>query len=339
MKRFVYILIIVASLMGCEKEYDIYPRDTSPDENNENDEAEPTSSDSTLNIFDYFSSTSVYVKDFAFDSEGVVYIATNQGLLKVDGEDNHMIYDTRNTNLTDNNIRYVSIDNEDRIWLVIEDAVCLFNPEQYSCQTFSPDNSEFVSSLSSKVICADNGRLFITNSNRVYEYKENSWQVKYDLYDFFDVNVYPYVNHHTMDYQDSTFWLISSYGIVSISNDSTAERYHTGNSGISDNSIEGVQVDADGNLWFENDSGLEMYDGESWHLYRENYNVEVFDNIVISVAGGNTRYAAVWDGYWKPITRENTSFPGYYHYAAIDNERCIWVCYNSVLYKSDIIRD
>ncbi|MEA3448348.1 MAG: two-component regulator propeller domain-containing protein [Bacteroidota bacterium] len=339
MKRILCILLLTASLIACEKEYDIYPGDITPDGGGEDDNAEPTSSVSTINILDYFSSTSIYVKDFAFDSQGVVWVATNQGLLKVDEDDNHQIYDTRNTNLLDNYIRYVSIDNEDRIWLVIEDAVCLFSPEQYSCQAFTSDNSEFTSSSSSKVICVDNGGLFLTNSDRVFEYKENTWQIKYDMDDFFDINVYPYTRRHTLDYQDSTFWLISSYGIVAISNDSTAERYHTGNCGISDNDIRGIQEDADGNLWFENDSGLEMYDGISWHLYRDNYNVEVFDDIVICVAGTHSHYTAVWEDFWKPFMYQGTSYPGHYNYAAIDHEGCIWLSYGSVLYKTVLSRD
>lgn len=75
--------------MACEKEYDIYPGDTSPDENNENDEAEPTSSDSPLNIFDYFSSASVYVKDFAFDSHGILI---NYQVLRHGSWHNHMLF-------------------------------------------------------------------------------------------------------------------------------------------------------------------------------------------------------------------------------------------------------
>ncbi|MFO7790219.1 MAG: hypothetical protein R6V32_06580, partial [Bacteroidales bacterium] len=254
-------------------------------------------------------------------------------------DDNHRIYDTRNTNLLDNYIRYVSIDNEDRIWLVIEDGLCLFNPEQYSCQLFTADNSAFVSNSFSKVICADNGGLFLTNSDRVFEYKDNTWQIKYDLGDFFDTYIYPYVGRHTLAYQDSTFWLNGAYGIVSILNDSTAERYHTGNSGISDNDIGGIQVDADGNLWFENDSGLEMYDGENWHLYKDNYNVEVFGDIVICVTGSYNYYTAMWDNYWEPIMTEGTSYSGYYNHATEGHEGCIWLSYGSVLHKTDIIRD
>ncbi len=324
-----FFVAILSLITACDKEYEIYSDDVFQQENNNPDD--PVQ-DSTIDINDYFSN-SVSLHDFAFDSQNRLWAATNRGLLLLDSVSSSII-NTQSSPLTDNDINYISIDDENRAWICINEAIFMYDIENLLWQSYTSENTDAYINHSSKVYTDRPGHLYMFSFDDMYEFDGNSWQLKVKLNALFENFGYYIQTDAPCSWHDTTMWINSYDGLIALYNDSTAHLFNTANSGISDNSLVGVHTDDNGNVWMTNDSGIEMYDGENWHVFSDHYYLMVQGNTVLSYADNRTYK---WENNnWNYCEVGNNQYHGHFNNGIADRNGNIWLSRGDIIYKTSL---
>ena len=128
--------------------------------------------DKTKDVFDDYSSNRIF--DFVFDSKGFIWISTLGGLKKFNLHSNQFEYQELPYGLSHKRIKAISIDNEDNLWLNVNDSLLLeFNANTHLIRSYLPDNK--MGGLSSKVI----NQIYCDRSNNIWLATDNGLN-KYD---------------------------------------------------------------------------------------------------------------------------------------------------------------
>ncbi len=316
----------IIMLLSCDKEYDLFGK-------SEEEEVVNNCIIEKINIADFFSNASIV--NFDFDSDNILWIGTTQGLLNING-DNHTVYNTSNTILTDNYIRNLTIDNNDNIWINANNKLYRFDVNNNTWKDFSQDNSIFQNTSIGKVFIDNNNDLFITASDKFYKYENGEWTLLFDLYDITNVNSYFYYNsyYHPVDKINDTFWFSTGAGLFKYENDSNWCFYNTSNSNITDNSVRYIYIDNNNKKWIETDSGIEMFDDENWYLFNNYYKLFYENNLLLSAS--HIHYSLTFayeNSFWVPFLSNYDDKLSYFNYAKFDKDDYLWLSTGSSIYK------
>ena len=136
--------------------------------------------------------------------------------------------------------------------------------------------------------------------------------------------------------EGSKIWVGTYGGLVMIDTlTDTTVFYNHANSGLPDNSVYAIAIDASGNKWIGTDGGLAEFDGTNWTVYNTS-NSGLSSNYIYAIvidASGNkwigTRYGglAEFDGAnWTVYGTWNSGLPdNYVHAVAIDASGNKWI--------------
>lgn len=232
----------------------------------------------TPKIFNYEDGYEGYVYDLDTDSELKVWVGTNQGLYKYNGTTFDK-YDTAN-GLQNNNIHGIAIDANDNVWISYEGAYegsgGLDRFSDNKITHFSKEDGLQEDNI--RDVQADSkGNIWIS-----YSGEQSSKLSKYDGVSFTTVS--PNDDESTENYSlekmfvDSKdrVWVSGQYRLAVY--DGTSWNYHelTKHGVTTDNYINGIGEDADGNIWISfynnwdpefNNSGMVRYNGTDWILF------------------------------------------------------------------------
>ncbi|MGM0626459.1 MAG: hypothetical protein ACQES0_11300 [Bacteroidota bacterium] len=331
--RALLISVIFATLLvgmsACDKEYDIYTEDDYQPDNTSYDEPD---FDSIIDIDNYFTN-SVYLQDFAFDIENRLWAATNRGVILLDTT-SHTVFNTQNSPLTDNDVNFISIDDQSRVWMCLDNALFMYEINSQIWHEYTSDDVEYILSGSSKVYTKRPGHQYLMCFQYLYEFDGNNWQLVVNLNELFDEYISMIQTDAPCAFHDSVMWINSYEGLIALHNDSTAQIFNTANSGISDNSLVEVHTDDDGNVWMTNDSGIEMYDGESWQVFSDKYRLSVMGNTVLCYYD---EFVFKWvSNQWWQTDVGNNQFAGSYNAGVADQNDTIWLSAGDRLYKTSL---
>ena len=105
--------------------------------------------------------------------------------------------------------------------------------------------------------------------------------------------------------------------------------------GVTDQSVNDVLVDAEGNIWVATEqSGISRYDGEAWQSYRKADGLPSDATYGLAIDASGQIWAATWegiavfaDGRWEvPYSlANNTIFNSHVHAIAFDASQNIWI--------------
>ena len=212
--------------------------------------------------------------DMAFDSKGVLWIATyGSGLIKFDGN-TLKTYNTSNSDIPTNYLLSIAIDTNDVKFIGSDGAgLLLFDHKGYSVDGFySFNKSNFADCLSNyiySVAIDKNQNKWLGHVNaglsRFNEMGSNYGYLNFDsITSGLSSNT---IRAITID-KDGNKWIGTQGGGLNMFDGTNWTTYNTSNSGIASNNIRTIAIDAQGKKWIATiDSGISVFDGSTWIKY------------------------------------------------------------------------
>lgn len=318
---------IILLFISCDKKYEIFGEIDSIN----NYQSGQKCIIEEIPLSNYFKA-SAYVIEFEFDNQGVMWVGTNQGLLKIDSNE-FSIYNTSNTILEDNSINSLNIDNESNIWMSTYYGLYMYNQNNDSWKVFNSQTSSFYYNTG-RVFVDDNSKIFVASNSSIYQYDGSDWVSYINTFSLTGTNLYSYQNKSIIGTQGNIMWVGSDKGLLKYENDTTWELFNTANSGITDNRIFKLSIDQLGRKWLLTESGVEMFDDSTWYLFDDKNHFEVEDGLIIA---RSSRYSYLFFSYqnneWNPFLNQYYDCPDYFHNARYDSQNYLWISDNSKIYK------
>jgi len=210
-----------------------------------------------ISYFDYFLS----INRIKFDKTGVLWGATNFGLLRYDGT-NWELFNKINSGMPDDHFFDLDIAQDNVIWCAGLKSIMKFDGLALSCQEFTNSNSGIFDAQFYN-IAVDNDGVVYAASNKGFSVIKNGITTNYDsknspLPNFF------YSQNIEID-KNNNIWIADrNNGAFKFKNDGTWEKFTMENSGIGINFIRYVYCDNKDNVWFVSQNGITKYDGTNW---------------------------------------------------------------------------
>ena len=209
--------------------------------------------------------SSNYVVDVAQDRKGYIWIATESGLNRFDGQQFNT-YTKNNSGLGGNELNAVLADPvEDKVWIGTQrDGLCHFDYDTESISCITSENSNMLSNDITHLSVAANGGIWVTHYH---------WGV--DYYDQKTKTFTPYSSKNVKDLWGN-FWVSCEDGkgnlyighhqrglsIVSLKKRTARNYQHDPNnpSSIPGNEVHALCIDDRQNVWVGTDQGLALFD-------------------------------------------------------------------------------
>ena len=189
-----------------------------------------------------------------FDAQDNLWIGTNDGLLKKNGN-NWQVYNTTNSALPSNLIRDMAIDSVNRLVFSTDNGIARYDPLSVSWEVFNSDNAPFVSNyFSSLFVCSDD-QLWARSGDYVYYYDNVSW-TPHQL-PLMDAG---YVDNAELGVDNQGRLWVNMYmdGIARLEGDSwTILNYF--NSPLQYNVVQALASDSSGKIWIGIRGGMQSY--------------------------------------------------------------------------------
>ena len=204
-------------------------------------------------------------RDIAVDVNNVKWIASDNGLISYDGAA-FTVYNTSNSELSSNDIAKVAIDDQDRVWALVGNAIDIFDGSNW---TQINSNEWPVTNFNGRSMHLKGDAVMIAESSngRILMYDGTTWQletVNFSIYDCYIDN-------------SGNYW-VSGYGVVGKFDGTDWTRYTRYNTGLPDNFNNDIFIDSQGRKWFANGSGgIQVFDCPNWEVYGPN-NEGLFPN-------------------------------------------------------------
>jgi len=191
------------------------------------------------------------ISSIAEDQRGYIWISTNRGLNRYNGDDVHQYFCNDQPNsIPDNRINHVFCDSKGRVWITSKNGVARYTER---------DDFEQIPILQSlprsmKVLENSRGEIFVLQSNCILKYNEATNCFERAISDIPELS--PYQQNAFMD-EDDVLWLSDSRQVIGYSTVSLSmrEKLDLGkNSYVQAISLVGHQ------LWIGLEDGLRIYD-------------------------------------------------------------------------------
>jgi ligand-binding sensor domain-containing protein len=195
------------------------------------------------------------LRDIVVDSNGVKWIASNNGLISFDGT-NWEQFTTSNSGLSSDDVWEVTIDDQNKVWALVGNAVDIFDG---SIWTQINESSWPITNVQGRSMDVFGSQIIISegSSSRVLLYDGSNWTSEYMSFSIFD----SYIDNN------GTYW-ISGYGVVASNDGSGWQRYTRYNTGLPNNFNNDIFIDSQGRRWFANGSGgIQVFDCPNWEVY------------------------------------------------------------------------
>lgn len=210
-----------------------------------------------------------------------LWLVTGKGLKLFDMMKNqtisYLISKDKNSNLLSKYIWGISKDHRGRLWIMTDQGFYRFDPEQGTISPLNILNQKLDPALASTFLGSLPDRpetMLISMAGQLWLYNDNLQQLKV-IY-----QVIPNQQQHfvapdswTVD-KNNILWLaVSGHGLVGLDSDSFEIKHQYGHTkGLSNNSIYGVQVDRQGDIWLSSHAGISHMNRNSHHFEQFTYN-------------------------------------------------------------------
>ncbi|NVO20193.1 MAG: T9SS type A sorting domain-containing protein [Bacteroidetes bacterium] len=222
------------------------------------------------------------------------------------------VYNTANSGLGDNDLRSISIDNNDEKWVgTVNDAVY-----SYDDNTWDHYNSSNSYVYDDYVLCIStdslNHKWIGTRSGGMSKYDGSQWYFWDETH-----SAIPDNKVYDIQFEGPLTWVATMHGLASFDG-STWTTWNTANSGIPAEEVRAIAFDGSGNKWIATwGGGIAKFDGSGWTVYNKS-NSPLPDNYCISLfydgnffwIGTSGNGLARFDGTsWTIFTTSNSGIP------------------------------
>lgn len=250
------------------------------------------------------------------------------------------IYNTSNSDLPSNNIRDITFDNDDSVWIsTVFGGVARFDGSNWTI--YNTSNSPLPNNIVSTVVIDQDGSRWFGTDGYVARYDELTWV----LYNQFNSTLHDNeIISITIDPNGSKWF--STWGGGAAHFDGTNWTYYDPiNSGLPSIYVSDIEIDLDSTQWFSTVNGVASFDGSSWNTYNT-ANSGLPHNFVrvISITPDGTKWfsthgggIAYFDGVtWGVYNTTNSGLPDNVVYDFIqDSNGSKWFATNGGLAKYD----
>jgi sugar lactone lactonase YvrE len=272
----------------------------------------------------------------AFDAQGHLWIGTQAGLAKFDGE-TWTVYSTANSGLPDNRVVALAEDVQGNMWVGTNDGLAKFDGENWA--VFNTDNSGLPYNAVHKLTFDPQGTLWIglgkwyaSGSAGLAKFDGETWTVYNTANSGLPDN---HVINLAVDVQGDLWISTVSGGLAKFDGEEWTV-YDRANSELPVNNASSLAFDVQGTLWIGTEGGgLVKFDGEEWTVYNtQNSGLPsngVMDGLVIDGQGtkwiGTQGGLAQFDGNeWTAYNTDNSELPSNWIWSiAIDTHGNKWI--------------
>lgn len=346
---FVVLLFFYSVVLGQDKQWINYPATTKADKLVEYENYIWISGNGltrinkqTNEIKTYNSSNSTipnYIRSFAFDSEGSIYIASGCRLLKFENDKLSTSYQRCSYDTSPGyDIFIVAVDKNNLVWTGWHDRLYSHHNQLANMYEILHDSSStwFGYSYNNiRVIIFEDSTLWLGSSgDGLCKFNKN----KYEVYTTLNSKLQDGTIRDIAIDSNGVKWIATYNGLTKF-DDYTWEIYSTSNSPLTSNSITAVSIDSDNNTWIGTKNGLFQF-GNEWTVYNSvntgiisneinDVLVDSENNIWITTAtGGIYKYdRSTWHSF-------NSGFPsGGIRCIVTDQNNVKWIGTSSGLVK------
>jgi signal transduction histidine kinase/ligand-binding sensor domain-containing protein len=257
-----------------------------------------------VNIIDRKNNDSIYIntttnKSFVSDSINditgkgdIVYIATDEGLIKIDKSKKTLKSYSVKDGLIDNNIRDILLDSKDYLWIGTPDGLSILNIETdefVDLNKYIKDKENLPNKYIRHMYEDSEGNYFLgfleqegfsmidprTKTVKNYKYNKND---KNSLSN----NQVRYINEDSK----GNIWIGTSYGLNKFDKKTEKFKRYTTKDGIENNTIYGILVDSEDSIWISTNKGISKIDEANNKIQ----NLSVIDGLQSNEFNGNAAY-------------------------------------------------
>jgi len=256
---------------------------------------------------------SCVIRDIAIDKNDNVWLVSNAGLIKFDGE-GFNIYNTTNSPLAEDVVWSIAVDDDNVLWLAScrfrQGGLMKFDGENWTLYT--PENSKLPSNLVRDVIVDNKNNVWIAmseviNDGCIIKITDSHWTI-FNKQDFgFDPYYFGYLAvdrddniYVSLDYGFSSLWDITRPNILKYDGENWVINNPVDEKGESLGYVGNVNIDLSGKIWASlhgrEGFSLSFYDGIKWISNRSDIPVSYFSKIAID--NDNTVWVGTGNGIY-----------------------------------------
>jgi hypothetical protein len=223
-----------------------------------------------------------------------------------------VVFNTTNSELTDNELRSLSIDNNGVKWIgSVNDAVFTYDGAAWN--HYNSANS-FV--FDDYILCistdAQNNKWIGTRSGGMSEFDGTQWYFWDETH-----SAIPDDKVYDIQFEGNVKWVATMHGLASFDGASWTT-WNTSNSQIPAEEIRAIAFDGSGNKWIATwGGGIAKFDGTNWTIYDksnspipDDYCISLFYDGAFFWIGTSGNGLAKFDGTnWEIFTAENSGIP------------------------------
>lgn len=242
-----------------------------------------------------------------------------------------IIYNTSNSDISNNIIHCIAIDNEGNIWLG-GDHSGLTKFDGTNWTNWNYENSDIPSGESEIISIA------IDDSNNLWIGSDGSCLFKFNGVEFTEFLPGRNARYVAIDNSDNK-WVGSFQGLAKFDNENWT-MYDTSNSDLKYSAVMNIAIDKFDKIWAKNCPTLISFDGTNWSIYDDYTPSGWYQSIAIdedlniwigTYYDGLVRFDGIkWTAYWPSIS--NFTYLGA---IAIDDENNKWVGFDNGFAKFD----
>lgn len=267
------------------------------------------------------------INNIKFDTQGNVWIATNNGVSKFNGINWQTI--TTENGLIDNNVSSIAIDHKEKIWFGTNNGVSEFNGTDWK-NHFTLGGLDNVTSIA----VDNNNYIWVGTSGPIYRYNGGSWTLASQLSTNYIGN--RSVSAIVVDNQNRIWFSIYGYGDDILVFDSNKMTVYE-NPVIDIKEATCLAIDASGNKWIgSNGQGISKFDGSNWTVFSKTSGLannsvtsSCLDNNGLKWFGTNAGLSSFNDTTWVKYDISNGLINNSIKSIAINPiNNNLWICTN-----------
>lgn len=174
----------------------------------------------------------------------VLWIGTDEGLAKLENQDNWTVFNTTNSPLWNDDIRALKTDGDSLLWIgTVQGGLFKFNGEQWT--NYTPENSGLGDYLIRDIDIDQEGNIWVATTEGLYLFDRlnwSSWSMENGL-------LSNNISAICIDTDKKYIGTING-GVLYFDAENSYTNHTIADSGIPDNTALNIELDSDGKPWF-----------------------------------------------------------------------------------------